>query len=166
MGLTLPSQRWILSLAVCAAVLVGAAGSRADAVRASLHSPVVAGAARNISISETATLLPVGRPGHILNERGSVSGTYDGSIEAQVVKVTNRISEATITVYTNGGSLKAKGITHARNPQGAIASFTGSASISGGTGRWAHASGTVTFDGTVDRQNFHATEEIHGTVRV
>lgn len=169
MGFTMLSQRRILSSVAFTAVILGVAACvvvpGAGAARGGSHTSIVASAARNVAINETATLRPTGPLGHIINERGTVSGTYSGSVEARLVRITNTTGEASITAYINGGSLKAKAITHAR-AEGATAYFRGTATISGGTGTWAHASGSLSFDGTTDRQNFHTTAELHGTLHV
>jgi hypothetical protein len=168
MNITSLVKRQTLLFATFVVAVVATAGtmpSGAVAVRLP-QAGVAAHVARNLSISETVTLRLIGHPGRILNERGPMSGTYDGSCEARLVTITNRTGEATVSVVTSGGSLTAKATTRARSPQGATASFYGTASIVSGTGRWAHASGSLAFDGTVDRQNFHATAQIHGTLKM
>lgn len=163
MGTILSSKCRRSLAAICVAAILGPA---VPLVAPSAKAVPMASVARNVSISDKATLLPVGRLGHIINERGSMSGTYSGSVEVQIVRVTNTTGEATITFYTRGGSLKAKATEIHGHVDGAIASFHGSASISGGAGTWAHATGTLTVDGTTDRQNFHTTVEIRGTLHV
>ncbi len=157
-----------VAIAAIAAGIATGILALADSTQAAPDVFIKANIARNISINEKATLRLVGRPGHILNERGTMSGTYGGSIETRLVTVTNTTGEATITVYTHGGSLKAKATTRARaeKEEGAIGHFHGSASVIGGTGTWAHASGNLTFNGTVDRQTFNATAEMRGTLHV
>jgi len=131
--------------------------------------PTGAHAARSLSIHETATLRPSDyKGGRVLNERGTVSGTYRGSVEARLVAITNTKWEATLTVYTSGGSLKAKSITRFRpeKEEEAIGDFVGTLSMTGGAGTWAHTSGNLTFDGSVDRQNFHVSADMSGTLNV
>jgi hypothetical protein len=132
-------------------------------------SPVGARAARTLPIHETMTLRLIGSPqGHVLNERGTVSGTYRGSVEARLVAITNTQWDATFTVYTSGGSLKAKSTSRFRpeKEEEEIGYFVGTASITGGTGTWAHTSGHLTFNGSVDRQNFHVSADMTGTLNV
>jgi hypothetical protein len=168
MGITLPHRRVAVPALSLAVLLSAAAVTLAPNVKATgiaQHPSRVAHAARTVSISETATLRLVGRLGHVLNERGTATGTYSGSIEARLVAITGTTGEATITVYTRGGSLKARAITRA-HPVGPLAYFRGTAVILSGTGSWSHASGSLSFTGKLDRQNFHATAEMRGTLHV
>jgi hypothetical protein len=155
----------VLALGATAAFVVPAAA----VVPVVQRDPVGARAAGSESIHETATLRPIGSPqGHVLNERGTVSGTYRGSVEARLVARTNTQWEATLTVYTSGGSLKAKSTTRFRpeKEEEVIGYFVGTASITGGTGTWAHTSGHLTFNGSVDRQNFHVSADMTGALNV
>ena len=141
----------------------------AGAVSATASTPVEARVARNLSIHETGSMYLVGHPeGRIINERGTISGTYRGSIEARLVTFTNTTGEATLTAYTSGGSLKLKAATRGRPEKGeeAIGHFYGTATVTGGTGRWAHASGHMAFSGSVDRRNLRVTAEMRGTLHV
>jgi hypothetical protein len=160
-------RRMLLSTTCLAVTCVATVSVLAPVALALLvsHRGAAAHARRVISINETTKLRLIGRPGHVLNERGPISGTYNGVCTARLVTITNRTGRATVTVVTSRGTLRARAMTRARKPRGAIASFTGEASVIGGTGRWAHASGHLTFDGTVDRQNFHATAQIRGKLR-
>lgn len=148
-----------------ASVASAAAGSTAAGV------PAVARAARSMSIHEIATMRLVGQPkGHVVNERGTVSGTYRGSVEARFFAITSTKWEATLTVYTQGGSLKVQSIAHARLKKGeevfGVGHFLGTASITGGTGIWAHTSGSLDFSGTINRRTLQATADISGTLNV
>jgi hypothetical protein len=171
MGIGLLSQRRVSLLAGCAAAILGTiAGVWATdtgQARAASRTPV-ATSAKSITIDEMADMSLVGHPGHVLNERGTVSGTYRGTIEARLVTVTNTYGEATVTAYMDGGALKAKADTHGRveKNEGATGHFYGTSTITGGTGMWAHASGTLAFSGTINRQNLHATVQMHGTLQL
>jgi len=155
----------VVALGSALALVVPAAA----AVPVATGVPVGAHGARNLSIHETATLRPTGYPkGHVVNERGTISGTYRGSVEARLVAITNTQWNATITAYTSGGSLKAKTTTRARpeKEEGPIGYFYGTASITGGTGTWAHTTGSLTFNGSLNRQNFHLRVAMSGTLHV
>jgi hypothetical protein len=173
MSIDLSSKRRASLLAISGAVVLGLAA--ALVVPAVALVPVAAGApagahaARHLSIHETATLRLIGYPkGHVFNERGTVSGTYRGSTEARLVAITNTKWEATLTVYTSGGSLKAKATARARpvKEEEVIGYFLGSASITGGTGTWAHTSGSLTFNGSINRRTFQVSADMSGTLNV
>lgn len=106
----------------------------------------------------------VGRPGHVLTEQGSVSGTYSGSASSRNVALISNQGESTFTLYFKGGSLSGRSTSHG-HVVGATAYFTGAGKITGGTGTWAHAAGSsLQFSGTFDRQNYAVTDHVTGTV--
>jgi hypothetical protein len=123
--------------------------------------------ARTLSVQLTSRLHLIGRPGHVNNEQGAVSGTFSGSIAIRFVTTGSNGGTGTFTIYpTKGGSISGRSAAHG-HVVGSIATFTGSATITGGTGSWAHASGTgLQFHGVVNRQNYHATAYIRGVVHL
>lgn len=150
-------QIWLpLALSVGAIACVapsGAAAGRAKAV-----------AARTQSFNINSTLHLIGHPGHVLNEQGTFSGTQSGTIAIRFTSVTSTSGEATFTAYPSGGSVSGRTTTKGE-VVGAHVYFSGSMNITGGTGKWAHASGRgLGFSGVVDRRSFHATTHMTGTI--
>jgi hypothetical protein len=126
----------------------------------------VAVAARTQSFNINSTLHLVGRAGHVLNEQGTFTGTQSGTIAIRFTSVTSTAGEATFVAYPSGGSVRGRTSTKGRVVGGKVY-FAGSMTITGGTGRWAHASGRgLGFSGVVDRRNFHATTHMQGSIRV
>ncbi len=141
-------------------VVVGVAPSGA----ASGGGGPVAAAARTQSFDISSTLHLIGHPGHVLNEQGTFSGTQSGTIAIRFTSVTSTSGEATFTAYPSGGSVSGRTSTKGE-VVGAHVYFSGSMTITGGTGKWAHASGRgLGFSGIVDRQNFHATTHMTGAI--
>lgn len=174
MNIDLELKQGVLISAVLCVLALGltlASVGPAAAIPTVTGAPVGARAARNLSIHEVAVMHLVGQPkGHVVNERGTVSGTYRGSVEARFFAVTSTKWEATLTVYTHGGSLKVQSTARARLKKEeevfGIGHFFGTASITGGTGIWAHTSGSLTFSGTINRRTLQASADISGTLNV
>lgn len=140
------------ALAVLLGLLLGATASRA----ATAHS------ARTLLLNETGHLRLTSHHGFTLNEKGSASGTISGTIYIHLnVVSTNRVT-AEVNIYPSGGSLTGH-VTASYRPAGATASFNGTMSISRGTGRYSHASGSgLSFTGTIQRSNDAVTVHVNG----
>jgi hypothetical protein len=150
---------------VTTALLAIAATAVPNAV-ASFNAPA-AQAAGTLTFNINASLRLVGLAGHVLNEKGSFTGTQSGTIAIRFTSVNASSGSATFAAYSSrGGSVSGRATTKGHRV-GATDYFTGIATITGGTGRWAHASGrNLRFTGTVDRHNFHASTHIQGTMHV
>jgi hypothetical protein len=122
-------------------------------------------AASSLSFNVSSNLHLIGKPGHVLNEQGTFSGSQAGTIAIRFTSVTSTSGEASFTAYSSkGGSVSGRTATRG-HVVGAIVYFTGTMTITGGTGRWSHASGhNLKFNGTVDRRSFHATTQMQGTI--
>jgi len=134
--------------------------------RSTRNAPIAV-ATKVMSLSLTTTLRLVGRPGHVDYAKGNVTGNFAGTTSVRFVAIGSTGGEATFTIYpTSGGSLIGRSVTHG-HVVGPTAYFSGTASITGGTGRWAHAHGTgLGYSGSLDRQNYHSTSVMHGSIRV
>jgi hypothetical protein len=153
----------VLLLTAALAAIAGTATSNAVAWR----STPAARAARTLTFNISASLHLVGLAGHVLNEKGSFTGTQSGTIAIRFTSVSSTSGNATFAAYSSkGGSVSGRASTKG-HVVGATVYFTGTITVTGGTGRWAHASGrNLHFSGTVDRHNFHATAHIQGTINV
>ena len=110
-------------------------------------------AANTISLNESGSLHLTSHHGFHLNEQGSASGTIRGTIYIHLdVSSTNHVT-AEVNIYPNGGSLTGYGAANYR-ADGGQATFSGTLSISRGSGSYAgaHASG-LSFTGTIQRVN-------------
>jgi hypothetical protein len=146
--------------------LFGVTSSGADVSHQARGGPVAA-AARVMSLNLTTTLHVVGRPGHVAYAKGTVSGTFSGTTSVRYTAVGSTEGEATFSIYpSSGGSLLGRSVTHG-HAAGPIAYFSGTATITGGTGRWAHAHGTgLSFSGTLNRQNYHSMSVTRGKLHL
>jgi hypothetical protein len=119
-------------------------------------------AANTISLNENGNLRLTSHHGFHLNEQGTASGTIKGSIYIHLdVSSTNRVT-AEVNIYPSNGSLTGSGSANYR-ADGGRATFSGTLSISRGTGSYAgaHASG-LSFSGTIQRVNDATTVHLSG----
>ena len=138
------------------------AGACVLALGAGGASGATAVAARTISLNESGNLHLTSHHGFHLNEQGTASGTIKGTIYIHLdVSSTNRVT-AEVSIYPSGSSLTGEG-TAAYRSDGGQATFTGTLSISRGTGSYsgAHASG-LSFSGTIQRSNDATTVHVSG----
>lgn len=119
-------------------------------------------AARTLSLSDSGRLHLTSHHGFTLNEQGSASGTISGTIYIHLtVTSTNRVT-AEISIYPHGGSVTGYA-SASYHPAGSIATFSGTMSVSRGTGSYngAHGSG-LSFSGSVQRSNDAITVHVSG----
>jgi hypothetical protein len=128
----------------------------ADARAATAH------AARTINAVERAQLHLVSKSGSALLEKGTASGSLPGNVTAQFTVTLVRVT-GLVTIYPRGGSITIRVVGSARSA-GINATFGGTMSVAGGTGRYAHARGRGTFSGTVNRRSWAATVTARGRV--
>ena len=159
-----PLRVWLALSVTTLGVSACVAPSGAAPANPARHGPVAV-AARSMSLKLTATMHLVGRPGHVLSEKGSISGTLSGSVSSQSVTLPGNKGTSTFTFYTKGGSFSGKASTHG-HVVGASAYFEGIATITAGTGVYAHAKGSnLQYTGVMNRQNFRVTDHVSGTIR-
>lgn len=155
----------VAATALGVAVALPTAASSTQA-RSAAASPT-ATAARLIAVQLHSTLRLVGRPGHVDYVKGTVSGTLSGTTTSRYVSAGLNVGEATFVIYPkSGGSLSGRSVTRGR-AAGPVAYFSGTVTITSGTGPWAHARGHgLSLSGTMNRQNYHSTTVISGTISV
>jgi hypothetical protein len=158
-----PARVSLLLLAVTLGTILVAMPSSAAPPRPRPVAPV-AFTAKTMSLNLIAHLHLVGRPGHALNQQGTVTGDLPGTVSSRSTTITSTRGEGTFTFYSQGGSMSGRAATHG-HIVGATAYFSGIANITGGTGKWARVSGSgLQFSGTLDRQNLSATEHLTGNI--
>jgi hypothetical protein len=142
-------------------VLLGASAC-ALALGAGGASGATAHAARTVSLSESGSLHLTSHHGFHLNEQGSASGTIRGAIYIHLdVTSTNRVT-AEVSIYPSSGSLTGYSTADYRS-HGGQATFSGTLSISRGTGTYAHAHAPeLSFSGTIQRSNDATTVRLTG----
>lgn len=152
------------SLAV-AGTLAVAAGTLAFSGAAGASGPL-AGAAGTVTLNDSGHLRETSHKGFNLYESGKANGTIGGTVSLHLdVVSTNRVT-AELTVYANGGSMSGKASGNYRN-NGATASFSGTLTITHGTGKYSHAHGSgISFSGTIERLHGSVTVHVNGHLSV
>jgi hypothetical protein len=119
-------------------------------------------AARTITLSDSGRLRLTSHHSLTLNEQGSASGTISGSIYIHLhIASTNRVT-AEVSIYPSGGSLTGYA-SASYHPSGPVATFSGTMSISRGSGSYAGAHGSgLSFSGTVQRSNDAVSVRVSG----
>lgn len=142
---------------------------RAGALTAALGCTLALGAssafASTINLKETGSLKRVGKPhGLNLSEKGSVKGSINGAITLQLhVTSTNKVS-ANVAVMPKGGSLSGSG-SASYHVHGGYAEFSGSLSITKGSGSYKGAHGSnLKFSGKIQRSSDSVTVYLSGTL--
>jgi len=125
----------------------------------SAHSST-ARVAMSLNGTATAHLHLVKAEGSQLIEEGPVSGALSGSARGDFY--TGAQFKGTVTIRTHTGSITGQG--HATpHGSGRYQSFTGSFTLTGGTGRYSHASGHLALYGLFDRRTDAVTVQTVGS---
>ncbi len=146
------------TLAVAAGTLVlsGAAGA----------SGSTATAARTITLNDSGHLRETSHKGFNLNYSGQARGTIGGTIYLHLHVVNTNRFTAELSVYPHGSSMTGTASGTYRN-NGATASFTGTLSVTRGTGSYSHAHGSgISFSGTIQRSSGSVTVRVNGHLSV
>lgn len=146
------------SLAVLASVpaLTGAAGATG--------SPATA--ARTITLNDTGHLRETSHKNFYLNFSGQATGSVAGTLYLHLhVLGLNRFT-AEVSVYPHGSSLSGTASGSYRNT-GPSATFSGSLTVSRGTGGYSHAHGSgISFSGAIQRSGGATTVHVNGHLSV
>jgi hypothetical protein len=127
-----------------------------DSALARRAPSVPATAARTVSLSETGRLQLTHKHDFTLYERGSASGTIAGTIYVRLTAVSSSRVVVAVSIYPRGGSISGSGSGRYRR-SGTTASFSGSMSFGGGTGRYKGAHGSqLSFSGTIQESHSDA----------
>jgi hypothetical protein len=110
---------------------------------------------------ENATLELTRRKGITYWQEGTVTGTLSGTIAVRVtIGGPGVISRFTVTLA--GGTIRGRGEARVR-PDGSVVHYKGTATITGGTGKYADASGrNLSYSGTGASDASTATARLSG----
>ncbi len=155
-----------LSVALLAGSGLGIIGADSAAGSGSAAGRTVARISRTVSLSESGHLHITGkkRPtlNEALNEAGLVTGTIAGSIYIHLHVVSPTKVTAEVNIYPRDGSLSGSGSASYR-VVGGYASFSGTLSITRGSGKYAHARASgLRFTGTIQRRDDSVTVKLSG----
>ncbi|HXB64627.1 MAG TPA: hypothetical protein VNV42_07105 [Solirubrobacteraceae bacterium] len=102
-------------------------------------------------MTDTAKLHYTKHTGSQLLEEGSAQGALPGNMHARLT--IGATFTATFTIHTHNGTIEGHG-TATPHGSGLTESFTGTLTITGGTGRYTHAHGHAALSGTFNRRTY------------
>lgn len=103
--------------------------------------------------------------GATIYEQGSGWGTFRCSASIQL-RVSGTLVTASYLASCRGGSIRGSARARIRSATTRAASYNGTIALQGGTGRFAGASGSASFDGTINRTSYAMSLHIAGRVRL
>jgi len=124
------------------------------------HTPR-ARTARTLKATDTADLRYIKHSGSQLLEEGSAQGDLPGSMHANCTL--GATFTASFTIYTHGGTITGHG-TATPHGAGLDEHFSGTLTVTGGTGRYTHAHGHAGLTGTFNRRTYAITLQTSGSL--
>lgn len=153
-----PAARRLRGAGLClASVLATTLGPVAQPAGA--NRPTATMASHTLNAADTAHLHYISGSGSELFEEGSASGSLPGKM--QVHGEVGPTLSASFKVFLHGGTIIGRGTAKAHGA-GRYESFAGSLTVTGGTGRYAHAHGHAGLYGVFDRRTYAMTVQTTG----
>lgn len=150
---------------LCAAcVAVSCLTIAVQSVPATTHAggpPGRAHAAHVLKATDTAHLHYVSASGSVLFDEGKATGTLPGSMRVHLNL--GSTFTGTFTIHTSGGSITGHG-SATPHGSGRYESFSGTLTVTGGSGRYAHARGHGGLYGTFDRETYALVIQTTGSL--
>jgi hypothetical protein len=117
--------------------------------------------ARTLQASDTAKLRYIKHSGSQLLEEGTAQGDLPGNMRANLS--IGATFTGSFTIYTHGATITGHGTA---TPHGASLDehFSGTLTVTGGTGRYAHAHGHAKLTGTFNRRTYAITLQTSGSL--
>jgi hypothetical protein len=138
---------FLVTAASCLAIATQTADATAGMVSTARHART----ARVLNATDTSHLHYISSSGSLLLEEGKATGTLPGRMRVHLNLGTT--FTGTFTIYASGGSIQGHG-SAAPHGSGVYESFSGTLTVTGGSGRYAHAHGHGGLYGTFDRDNY------------
>ena len=130
-----------------------------------IASPKLARAAGSVSVSDESRLHLVRASGSVLSDEGTARGALPGTVRVRFTYDGNPTVSAQITIYARAGTILAHGSGRLSSPTSPSPSFKGALTITGGSGRYAHARGSGEMFGVFYRtRNYAITVQTKGAL--
>jgi len=128
-------------------------------------APAAAARPALTSVNEYGRLQMQTHRGSTIDEKGVGWGTFNCSVVIALT-LSGTLVSGSYTAYLQGGSITGTATAHIHSATQQAAAFSGTISLSRGTGSRAHASGTAGFAGTINRTSYAMTTHITGRLRL
>jgi hypothetical protein len=122
----------------------------------------VAHATRTLKVHDEGHLHFVSSSGSQLIDEGAASGTLPGRVRLQFTYDGSPTVSAQFTIRGGSWSIRVRARARLSNPTSPNPSFRGTLTITGGSGRYAHARGTGEMFGVFNRRNYGLTVQAFG----
>lgn len=140
----------MIPIAALTGLLLTLTAAPASLARTAIQAPD-AGAARTLNATDTASLHYLKHTGSQLVEEGAAHGTLPGNMYARLT--IGATFNATFAIHTRNGTIDGHGSAQPHGT-GLQESFSGTITITGGTGRYKHAHGHARLSGTFNRRTY------------
>ena len=151
--LTMPTLRGVGPGIAATGALLALAAAAGHLASADARAPSLlprARAARTVTVNDTGYLTRTHASGDIIDEAGKISGTLPGTATVRL-NVGPETITASFTIQVHGGG-SIVGTGRAKiGSDNRYTSFAGTLSVTGGTGRYAHARGEGELYGAIER---------------
>jgi hypothetical protein len=137
------------------------AGSAWSGPASHIHAAEAAG---SVSVNDGAHLRLVHASGPTLVEQGHATGTLPGVLKATLTLKASTASSRFTIMVRGGGSISGHGSGVLHEGHGGYESFAGRVTLTHGSGRYAHASGSGNIYGTIDRLNDNVVVQVIGVL--
>lgn len=122
-------------------------------------------AARSMNVRDEGYLGYKSSSGSQLTDEGHTNGTLPGWVKVRFTYNGNPTVYAKFTLYTKGGSINGHATGRLNNPNSPTPSFRGNLTLSGGSGRYAHATGNGELFGVFYRRSYALTVQAISKLR-
>jgi hypothetical protein len=121
--------------------------------------------AHQLSVRDEGRLRFVHSSGSQLIDEGPISGTIRGRVRLRFTYTGDPHVTAALTIYGSAGSISVRATGRLSSPTSTSPSFRGTLSIVGGTGRYAHVSGSGELFGVFYRRSYGMVVQTIGKLR-
>ncbi len=147
-----------LALVLLAGLVTIAAASTSSAASGA-HS------ASSLKVKDEGNLRFVKSSGSTLIDEGPVKGTIPGKVRVRFAYNGDPNVSAQLTIYGHGGTLEVRASARLSSPTNPKPSFSGNLTVSGGTGRYAHARGSGHLYGVYYRRSYGMLVQTEGHIQ-